>query len=163
MQVVIPGPRSGTRNPEPCPWSSCSTSWTRTILRRRRSGFRVPLRGPGMTSVSRFCQEMSGISSCFIPTPKTSRIIHPAPSAGTPIMTVIAWGGDGASGVGQRNPRPERPRPRVPLPPLRAVRAGRAHRPEANAQKPKAGRQRVSGAAERTRTEIAGRAAARSR
>ena len=88
-------------------------------------------------------------------------------------MTVIAWGGDGASGAGQRNPWPGRSRPRVPLPPLRAVRAGRAHRRDrgrawpgglpatsmgANARR----RQSRRRAAERTETEIAGRAAARS-
>ena len=33
----------------------------------------------------------------FFHTPKTSRIIRPAPSAGTPVATVVRWGGDGAS------------------------------------------------------------------
>src|SRR5690242_16670166 len=60
--------------------------------------------------------------------PPTRLILIPLLPSGTPVMTVIAWGGDGASGAGQRNLCPERFRPRVPLPPLRAVRAGRAHR-----------------------------------
>jgi hypothetical protein len=113
------------------------------------------------------CQKLSGISSCFLHTPRTTLILHPAPSAGTPVMTVIAWGGDGASGAGQRNPCPGRSSPRVPLPPLRAVRAGRAHRrdrgrawldglpatlPGANACRCR----NRSRAAERTGTEIAG-------
>jgi hypothetical protein len=50
----------------------------------------------------------------------------PAPSAGTPVMTVIAWGGDGASGADQRNPCPGRFRPRVPAGALRPRSAGRA-------------------------------------
>ena len=55
---------------------------------------------------------------------------------------------------------PERFRPRVPLPPLRAVRAGRAH--SRRGQGPKKAKC-IEGGAERTGTEIAGRAAARSR
>jgi hypothetical protein len=69
----------------------------------------------------------------FSPRPQNLPHTCRAPSTGTPVATVVRWGGDGASGAGQRNPRPGRFRPRVPLPPLRAVRAGRAHSPEANA------------------------------
>jgi hypothetical protein len=50
-----------------------------------------------MTCVSPFCQETSGISSCFLHTPPATLILHPAPSAGTPVATVVWWEGDGAS------------------------------------------------------------------
>ena len=53
-----------------------------------------------MTYVGTFCQEMSGIFSCFIHVPKTFCIIRLAPPAGTPVATVVRWGGAGASGGG---------------------------------------------------------------
>jgi hypothetical protein len=43
---VIPGPRSGARNPEPF-WSQVSNAANHVL---RDSGFRAPLRGPGMTA-----------------------------------------------------------------------------------------------------------------
>jgi very-short-patch-repair endonuclease len=53
MLIVIPGPRSGTRNPERwCRRKSETSQISRNFERRRHSGFRVPLRGPGMTTQS---------------------------------------------------------------------------------------------------------------
>ncbi|MCB0827172.1 MAG: hypothetical protein KDC26_13425, partial [Armatimonadetes bacterium] len=52
MPAVIPGPRSGTRNPERQCRNLASAGGQGLVTRNgRHAGFRVPLRGPGMTPV----------------------------------------------------------------------------------------------------------------
>jgi hypothetical protein len=101
---VIPGPRSGTRNPECQHWRIMHVRDIQQLDQGHRSGFRVPLRGPGMTRLSPF---LSGDGkNIFLLYPRIWHLPHTrlAPSC-----------------------------PRVPLPSPRAVRAGRAHSQEANA------------------------------
>ena len=94
-----------------------------------------------------------------------SLILGLVPPAGTPVMTVIAWGGDGASVLRLTWLRGRRGR--VQGFPCRHY--GRCVLDEhiageANAERPKKPEAKcIEGGAERTRTEIAGRAAARSR
>ena len=80
-----------------------------------------------------------------------------APSAGTPVATVIAWGGDGASGGWLTWPLPgEAASKGSPAATDERCVLDEHIGPRPMPQSRKAGRQRVSGAAERARTEIAG-------
>ena len=65
---VIPGPRSGT---------GIKRAGLGRVIRHpgRALSFNADILDP---EVSSFCQELSGIFSCFLPTPKTSLILRPA-------------------------------------------------------------------------------------
>jgi hypothetical protein len=87
----IPVPRSGTRNPERCPWSSIrhpgrAFSWFRFTAPQQRGGS--------------FCQEMSG--NIFLLSPRHSGRPHTLSrsSCGNAGRDGGQWGGAGASGGG---------------------------------------------------------------